>query len=59
LGVGKLEKLRVSALELTGEDVSLEESRKRLRNYLVKGEFSDPDVPGEKFLATHIEHIFD
>jgi CRISPR-associated RAMP protein (TIGR02581 family) len=58
LGVGRLDKLRVSALELTGEDVSLEEGRKRLRNFLVRGEFSDPDVPGETFLATHIERIF-
>ena len=58
LGVGRLDKLLVSALELTGEDVSLEEGRKRLRNFLISGEFSDPDVPGEKFLATHIERIF-
>ncbi len=58
LGVGRLDKLRVSALELVGEDISLAEGRKRLRNFLVSGEFSDTDVPGETFLATHIERIF-
>ena len=58
LGVGRLDKLRVSALELVGEDISLEEGRQRLRNFLVSGEFSDTDVPGETFLATHIERIF-
>lgn len=58
LGVGRLEKLRVSALELTGENVSPEGSRQRLRNYLVNGEFSAPDVPGAEFLATHIERVF-
>ena len=58
LGVGRLEKLRVSALELVGADVTLEESRQRLRNYLVNGEFSAPDVSGAEFLATHIERVF-
>lgn len=64
LGVGRLENLRVSALELTGkdsnsgEDITSALGRQRLRDFLVKGTFSEPDVPGETFLITHIERIF-
>ncbi len=58
LGVGKLEELHVSALELVGEGISPEESRQRLRKFLINGEFSAPKVSGSEFLTTHIERIF-
>lgn len=57
LGVARLDDLQVSALELTGDEVDDAESRRRLRNYLVRREFSEV-VPGSDFLAKHIDRIF-
>jgi len=56
LGACRLENLVVSALELTG--VAEGERNKRLRNYLLKREFSSVVDPGESFFAEHINAIF-
>jgi len=55
LGVCHLHDLEVSALELTG--VKEDEKNRRLRNYLLKREFSRK-VSGQAFLEEHITTIF-
>jgi len=55
LGVCHLNDLEVSALELTG--VKEDEKNRRLRNYLLKREFSRK-VSGQAFLEEHITTIF-
>lgn len=55
LGVCSLEGLKVSALELDGDDEAIR--RQRLRDYLVHKRFSSED--GVDFLAKHIDKIFD
>src|SRR5436305_11715204 len=62
LGVSRLDDLQVSALELFTEGVNEkevdEEKRKsRLRDYLIKKEFSDK-VDGQRFLEEYIGSIF-
>lgn len=57
LGVSRLDDLKVFALELFGKDVDTAERNKRLRNYLISGQFSD-EVDGPDFLAKHIDSIF-
>jgi hypothetical protein len=64
LGVAELTKLQVSALELFHEgvneqEVSGEERKKRLRNYLVGKEFSGVFDDGSKFLEAYISSIFE
>jgi CRISPR-associated RAMP protein (TIGR02581 family) len=54
LGACTLENLEASALELTG--VNENERNRRLRTFLLNGEFPDK-VPGEQFLKEHIEKI--
>lgn len=62
LGMGKLDGLQVSMLELTGkdsitgEDITPEERSRRLRAYLVAGK-PEPE-PAEEFLRKHIERLF-
>lgn len=63
LGACKLEELKVSALELAGEDIAREsikegQRNQRLRDYLLRGQFSD-EFTGEKFLDTYINRIFE
>ena len=55
LGVCSLEGLKVSALELEDEATR----KQRLRDYLVKKQFSSPAMDGTVFLAKHIDKIFD
>ena len=55
LGACTLEKLEVAALELT--DVSDDERNRRLKNYLLKREFSSVET-GEEFLGRYISTIF-
>ncbi len=55
LGVGRLDDLKVSALELSGVDEA--ERNRRLRDYLVKRQFSEV-VSGPEFLMKHIDSIF-
>lgn len=55
LGVCHLDKLEVSALELTG--VTESERNKRLQNYLLKREFPSK-VSGQAFLEKYITTIF-
>ena len=57
LGVSKLDGLEVSALELVGDDISEEQRRENLRNYLVDRTFSSK-VDGAAFLKKHINHVF-
>ncbi|MGI9061246.1 MAG: type III CRISPR-associated RAMP protein Csx7 [Ktedonobacteraceae bacterium] len=62
LGVAQLENLRVSALELFEEgvkqrEVSMEQRRQRMRDYLLRKTFSD-QVDGPTFIAKYIEDIF-
>ena len=58
LGIACLKDLLVSELELKGEGISKEESRKRMRNYLVNKQFSRENIPGADFLKDHIERMF-
>ncbi|HLW03416.1 MAG TPA: CRISPR-associated RAMP protein Csx7 [Ktedonobacterales bacterium] len=63
LGVAKLEGLEVSALELFTEGVNEQpvedaERRRRLRQYLIKNEFSKT-VDGAEFLEAYIGSIFE
>ena len=55
LGVCQLQDLKVSSLELTG--LSESDRNKRLRDYLLKRQFSD-EISGSKFLEEHINAIF-
>ncbi len=55
LGVSSLEGLMVYALEL--ENIDETTKKQRLRDYLVKGAFSD-EIRGSEFLTRHIERIF-
>ena len=55
LGLCRLENLQVAVLEL--EDVEEQERSKRLRNYLLKREFSS-HLAGEDFLNEHINLLF-
>ena len=55
LGVCLLQDLRVSSLELTG--LSESDRNKRLRDYLLKRQFSD-EISGPAFLEKHIDAIF-
>lgn len=55
LGACHLDDLQVSALELT--DVTENERSKRLKNYLLKREFSSVET-GEEFLNRYISSIF-
>jgi CRISPR-associated RAMP protein (TIGR02581 family) len=55
LGVCLLQDLKVSSLELTG--VSESERNKRLRDYLLKRQFSE-EISGPAFLEKHINTIF-
>lgn len=62
LGVAKLEGLRVEALELFTEGVDEQpvednERRRRLRQHLIKHEFSNT-VDGEEFLEAYLASIF-
>lgn len=64
LGVAELQKLQVSALELDVEgvdeiEVSPEQRRSRLRNYLVNKEFSRVFTDGSEFLEKYINSIFE
>jgi CRISPR-associated RAMP protein (TIGR02581 family) len=64
LGVAELQKLQVAALELDLEgveeiEVSPEQRRSRLRNYLVNKEFSKIFTDGSEFLAEYINSIFE
>lgn len=63
LGVAELAKLHVSVLELFHEgveekEVSEEERKRRLRNYLVGKEFSRVFADGSEFLEVYISSIF-
>ncbi|MBE3558150.1 MAG: CRISPR-associated RAMP protein [Ktedonobacteraceae bacterium] len=55
LGVSKLEELKVSILDLEVDEAT---KRRRMRDYLVKGLFSD-EANGPQFLARQIERIFE
>lgn len=57
LGVSRLDDLKVFALELFGDDMDTAKRNKRLRDYLIAGQFSD-EVHGPDFLAKHIDSIF-
>jgi CRISPR-associated RAMP protein (TIGR02581 family) len=57
LGACRLEGLQVSMLELIGEGISESERDRRLKNYLLKREFSSIQT-GEEFLETYINTIF-
>ncbi len=57
LGACRLEGLQVSMLELIGEGISESERNNRLKNYLLKREFSSSET-GEKFLDSYINTIF-
>ncbi len=57
LGACRLEDLQVSKLELMGEGISESERNNRLKNYLLKREFSSIET-GEKFLNSYINTIF-
>src|SRR6266700_7734394 len=53
LGVCHLTDLTVSSLVLT--DLNKDEHKKRLRDYLLRGSFSEENIPGEQFFARYIE----
>ncbi len=59
LGACELQNLTVSSLELVGNNISRDESYKRLQKYLISRKFSTEQEPGEQFLNRHIQSIFD
>ncbi len=58
LGVCLLNDLKISALELVGKNVSEKDRNTRLRNYLLRREFSSEST-GEEFLNKYISTIFE
>ena len=63
LGICRLNELKVSELKLQKltdeeEDISEDEKNRRLRDFLLHRKFPVEKVPGEQFLAQHIETIF-
>lgn len=57
LGVSRLDGLKVLALELFGDEVDTAKRNQRLRDYLIRGQFSD-EIDGPDFLTKHIDSIF-
>jgi CRISPR-associated protein Csm3 len=60
LGACRLEGLEVQALELSGDNIDQSTRQQRLRDYLVKRQFSDTfsGQDASDFLAKHIQNIF-
>lgn len=63
LGACELHNLTISSLELDissidQKPIGQQERNQRLKNYLIKRDFSTPEEPGKDFLKRHIERIF-
>jgi CRISPR/Cas system CSM-associated protein Csm3 (group 7 of RAMP superfamily) len=57
LGVCLLEELKVQGLELVGDGITPQDRNQRLRDYLLRRQFSR-EQDGEEFLDEHINKIF-